>query len=478
MTDVGSGGARLADLVRPARLFAGIADRPAFVAPVALLVVAFAVYTQTAVGPALPRVIPHLLDRSYATQEELVRTFRLLVLAVSFFGPILFVAITAVASWLVLVTLRGRQPFALVLSLVSHAALWIAIGLLVRTVLVLISGTPEPSTNLAYFVKPRGVVERVVFSLTNPFAILAAAWSAFGLRSWGATVPQSAAGGALPWILWVVVFAAGAGSTSRIAPTTPVSYEGWSAIEGRTLRMLAPPDRLDDARELATILDGFVQKLAGRYEFTPRVLRVYALPDHATLERAAGEFLHVRTMTSVRGEDLVYVELPGMSAAFTRDRSIREAMRVVGLMQLRHVGAFRRAPAWFLEGLAHAAAIPGSAQLEADYESVLRRVRPSGLADFEKPGAFRTHEGPILARSVLDHLAYRFGPEVLDAIVADLAGGEDFRDALFEPTRLTIGALETGWLETIGSVLAQPPAAAPDSAESGDWTPFRPRTGR
>jgi hypothetical protein len=472
-------GPRIQDVFRPERLFAEIHERPLFVVPILVLIASIVVYTQTAIGPALPRVIPQLLDRSFATQDELVRTFRLMILTVSFLAPVLFVVGTATVSWIVLRAFGARQPFSLVLSLFAHASLWVAVGFLVRAALVLVSGKPEPSTNLAYFISPHGLVERVALAFTNPFLWLALAWTTWGLRRWGTRSVATFAGGALPWIAWIVIPALGAGSTSRFSPSTPVSYEGWQTLDIGTIRVTAPPDRLDDARELATIVDGFARRLAARYEFEPRTLRMYTLPDHTELERAAGVFLHVRTISSIRGQELFYVELPGMSAAFTRDRMIREAMRTAARMQLQTVPALRKAPSWFLEGISHAAAIPGSRELEADYEAMLQRTRPSGLSVFEAPLVFSTPEGPLLARSVVDHLAFRFGPDALDGILADLEAGTDFRDAIFARTHLTLGALETSWLDSVHAILARTLGTPPDNAATGDApTPFRPQSGR
>jgi hypothetical protein len=98
---------------------------------------------------------------------------------------------------------------------------------------------------------------------------------------------------------------------------------------------------------------------------------------------------------------------------------------------------------------------------------------------FEAPLVFSTPEGPLLARSVVDHLAFRFGPDALDGILADLEAGTDFRDAIFARTHLTLGALETSWLESVHAILARTLGTPPDNAATGDApTPFRPQSGR
>ena len=61
------GRARLVDLLRPGLLYEKLRHTPSFVLPTLALVFCGALYSQLAVGPAIPRVIPALLERSAAT---------------------------------------------------------------------------------------------------------------------------------------------------------------------------------------------------------------------------------------------------------------------------------------------------------------------------------------------------------------------------------------------------------------------------
>ena len=83
-----------------------------------------------------------------------------------------------------------------------------------------------------------------------------------------------------------------------------------------------------------------------------------------------------------------------------------------------------------------------------------------------EPASFRTPEGPLLARSLVDLLVFEHGDGALRAIQDDLAAGVPFRDALFSHTRLTITALEALWQDTIRGLLAP----APDD-EAGQGVP-------
>jgi hypothetical protein len=56
---------------------------------------------------------------------------------------------------------------------------------------------------------------------------------------------------------------------------------------------------------------GFATRLSDGAGFTARPLRVHVYPDHATLEQATGEKLHVLVTGSIRGSDLLYLEMPG-----------------------------------------------------------------------------------------------------------------------------------------------------------------------
>ncbi len=470
--------ARTIDLVRPQRLFAGLAVHPSFVAATLLFVLCVVVYTWTALGPALPRVVPALLAMSQWTESELERALRTFFLVLSFALPILFLLIASTISWLLLAVTRERQPFMHVLSLLAHVSLWAGLGFLTKALLVKLTGHPEPPVNLAFFVKNLGDTGRILLAFTNPFLLLALLWTAKGLRAWGARPSAAIIGGALPWAAWIAFLAAAGGGTgTRFAPSAPVSYEGWETIEKKAVTLRHPPDLAGDAGELATILDGFTLRLADQFEFEPRPVRIHAYPDHETLERATGEFLHVRVTGSVRGRDLLFLEMPGRSAAMTREAGLRDAIRYAAIMQLAPIGA--GAPRWFVEGVAHAAAIPYSPALERQYVEVVKKTGVPSIDLLFDEQLFRTPDGPVLARSLVDFIAYRHGRDTPAAILRDVSGGGSFRDALFERTRFTTTGLESGWQDHIRATLehAEPPGAGapPDSAQAEDVAPFRPR---
>ena len=476
--------ARLFDLFRPRRLFAGIAFHPTFVFPALLFVLCVVTYTQTALGPALPRLVPILLAKSQWTESELAGVLRSFFLVLAVFLPLLFLILTTVASWALLAVARTRQPLVHLLSLLAHVSLWVGLGFLTKALLVKLTGQPEPAANLSFFLGPVGTVVRVVLAFTNPFLLLALVWTARGLRAWGTSPAGVAFGGVLPWAAWIVFFAvAGGGAGTRFVPTGPVFYEGWRTIERETVTLLHPPGFAPESDELATLLDGFARKLAAQFEFEPRPIRVHVYPDHPTLERATGEFLHVRVAGSIRGQQLVYLELPGRSAAIPQEQGLRDAMRYVGLMQLAPVAT--GAPRWFVEGLAHAATFPYSPVLEREYLTVVRRV---GMPTYEMlfdNAVYRTPDGPMLARSLVDFIAFRYGRETPAAIFRDVLGGSSFRDALFARTRLTTSALEVAWQDHVSAALARPPDTPPEEAFPGGTAadsaavesvqPFRPR---
>jgi hypothetical protein len=179
---------------------------------------------------------------------------------------------------------------------------------------------------------------------------------------------------------------------------------------------------------------------------------VHVFPDHATLEKATGEFLHVQVTGSIRGSDLLYLELPGRSAAVPREAGERDALRYMALMQLAQ--AAPGAPRWFVQGLAHAEAVPFSPTLERDFILLVRR---DGLPQFTHlldPRIYRTPDGPLLARALLDFLSVRSGGrEVVTNILKDVIDGGEFRDALFARTRLTTSAVESEWRQATLTML-------------------------
>lgn len=472
--------AGLLDLFRPARLYAGLREHPRFVLPTTLLVAAAVLYSQVAVGVALPKLLPGLLERSMSTESALSRDFRTLVFALGALLPWFFVAFLAFGSWAALRATGRRVPYFLVLSLWAFASLWAALGLVAKTGLVLATGEQEPPVNLALLLEHPTRVQRVVLAFTNPFLALAMLWTARGLRAWGMGLVPALVAGAGPWALWIAATAAGAGgATGRLAPAGPVSTEGWLRAERPTLVMEYPPGTEAAAERFATLVDQFTVKLGERFELTPQRVRVRVFATHADLERATGEFLHVKLTGSVRGRDLLFLELPGRSVALPETEGLHEALRYVALMHLPFAAGLDAAPRWFVEGIAHAAAIPFSPRLEEEYRAALRRDGVPLFDAFLDPATFRRPEGPLLARSVVDHLVFRHGADVLDLIRGDLAGGMEFRDALFARTRLTTSALEAEWQDAAIAALREappaPPPALPDSAAPGSLSPFLER---
>ena len=467
--------AKVTDLFRPSLLYEGIDARPTFVIPLFLLVACVMIYTQTAVGYALPKILPALIQSSRSTESELVRAYRLMILVVSIGAPGLFVGVTAFATWVLSRATPPRPPFSLVVSLVAHASLWVGLGFLAKAGLVLATGNPQPSANLGFFLKPATPALRILMAATNPFLLLALIWTVRGLRAWGAPRPAAVLGGGVPWAAWIVGLALlGTGGGQRFAPAAPVSYEGWQTLDKGVLTVRYSPAAEDIAEETATILESFSRQLAERLGFEPRPIRVNLYGDHAELERATGEFLHVRVTGSIRGRDLLYLETPGRSLALPRDDGMRDALRYMALVQLSIPAA--SAPRWFVEGFAHAAAIPFSPQLEAEYVSTVRTVGVPSLDTLLDPKIFRTPQGPVLARSLVDFVAARHGRDALREILAEVIRGTSFRDALYEHTRLTTSALEIGWQESVARVVAAGSrtggtGGAPDSAGDGELPP-------
>jgi hypothetical protein len=473
----GSSPPRLIDLFRPARLFTRLAERPRFLLPTLVLVAATVLYLQLAVGVTLPRILPAMLEHSTSTESGFARSFRTMLLALGTLAPWFLVALLALGSWATLRVTGPRIPYFPVLSLVAFASLWVALGLAAKAGLVLSTGTEDPPVNLTLLLEHPTRIQRVVLTFTNPFLVLAALWSALGLRAWGAGRTASLLAGAGPWILWIALIAARTGTSAWVkAPAGPVSTEGWLQTERPTLVMEYPPETEAAAERFATLLDEFTGRLGERFELSPQPIRVRVFAAHTDLERATGEFLHVKLTGSIRGRDLLFLELPGRSVALLETEGLHEALRYVALMHLPFAPGLDAAPRWFVEGISHAAAVPFSPRLEEEYRAALRR---GGVPSFDAlldPATFRTPEGPLLARAVVDHLVFRHGADVLDLIRHDLAGGMDFRDALFARTRLTTSALEAEWQDAAVTVLRQappaPPPAVADSAAPGALSPF------
>ncbi len=456
--------ARVTDLLRPGRLYEGIDAHPAFVIPMFLFVACVMTYTQTAFGYALPKIVPALLEGSQSTETELVRAYRMMILVVSFIAPCVFIVLTAFAVWGLTRGSKARPPFPVVLSLIAHSSLWVGLGFLAKAALVAATGNPEPSVNLGLLVRPAEPVSRVLLAFTNPFLVLALVWTKRGLKAWGVGGLASGVGGGGPWVAWIVGLALlGAGSGPRFAPASPVSYEGWKTAEKEHVSLRYPVVSRSVADETAEILDGFTRQLGERLQFEPRPLRVNLYRDHAELEHATGEFLHVQVTGSIRGRDLLYLETPGRSAALPREDGLRDALRYIALMQL--ASPARLAPRWFVEGFAHATAVPHSPKLESDYRALLREMGTPSYDMLADERLYRTPEGPLLARSLVDHLAFRHGRDSLEGILSDVIEGTPFRDALYARTRLTTSALEASWQSAAQDLLSGLPSTDDETAD-------------
>jgi hypothetical protein len=460
------------------------AARKGFVLPTLVLTAAAVLYTQVALGPALPRVLPPLVEQSVETESELARAFRWMVLVLALTLPSVFVLLTSLGAWVLLRVARAGRSFRDAVAVGARASLWVAAGLVAKAGLVMATGEPEPPTNLSLLLDRPAGAARIALAFTNPFFLLAAVTAARGLRRLEVPHFPAWAAGAGPWLAWTAFFVLGAGGTEgRLAAAGPISYEGWETITKETVVVRHPPGMRREAAELATILDGFTKKLAEQFDFEPRVVHVHVFRNHDELVHAAGERLHVKVTGSIRGRELLFLEMPGRSAAMPKVDGIHEAIRWTALMHLPFVPGIEGSPRWFIEGLAHAAAMPLTPRLDQEYRAMLRR---DGVPSFERlldDRVFVTPEGPLLARSVVDHIVFVHGREALSAVRADVAGGATFRDALFARTRLTTSELEAGWQDSIREVLrregvagragaAADTGAVPDTA---DVEPFLER---
>jgi hypothetical protein len=442
---------------RAARFFEDLARRPRFVVPTLVLTACTLLYVEVAVREAFPLLVPQLLDRALVTESvlraDLHRAFRTAALLLS---P-LAIPLTAAVAWGCLAPFRARQPYARILALVAHASLAISAGIVVKALLVLATGQPDPPVNLGAFARAREPLARGALAITNPFGILAAVATVAGLRAFGASRRAAATAGVVPWAAWMAGLAVVFGGASRLAPKPPVDTDGWPEVSRGSVTLRHAPDQADEAESLLDLIVPFSGRLEQHLGIAAGRLRIYVYPDHATLERATGDLLHVLVTGSIRGADLLYLEMPGRSVAVPRDDGLREALRWVGLVRL--APAASGAPRWFVEGFVHAAVHPGSPELEREFRSALAR---SGVPTYEQmldPTVFRTPEGPLLARSLVDHVAFVAGTDAPERILRDVVAGTPFRDALFRHARLTTGALEAGWTDVLRAALAQHDAA-------------------
>jgi hypothetical protein len=442
-----------------------------WILPVAILTASSFLYANAAVDLAAARVIPGLLERSVTTESDLTHLFRASIRTASLILPLVLLLFTTLISWWIVRAGTPAWTFGRVWTLVTHAGLFISAGLLVKALLVLVTKEPDPPVHLGYWIPARTPVRAALLSLTNPFLVAAILFCVRGFRNGGVPGDRAAFAGSAPWIFLMILFAV---SGSRgIVPEAASISEGWRVLDGNVVTLRHPPGIEVPGRNLSLALDEFAGRLAEKIGSQPPPLRIDLFPDHASLERATGESLPVEVTGSIRGAGLLYLEAPGKNPAVPESRAFQDAARYVAILQLAPL-AFD-APRWFVEGLAHAEAFRYSEAVDLAYVSALRR-RGASFQTMHDPAIYRTAEGPLLARGLLDYLAYRHGGrETIDGLLRDLIAGKTFRDALFERTRLTMSALESEWQESARSILdhvaATDPRAASDS--TGQSVPLR-----
>ncbi len=460
---------------RLARFFRGLEDRPRFVLPLLLLTACTLAYVEVAVRKAFPYVVPAMLDRTLLPETELRGNLHQAFRTASLLLPVPAMLVTAVLAWILLQPARARLPFPRVFLITAWASVPVSLGLLVKTAIAIATGQPDPPVNLGAIAGAEAPLARAAVALTNPFVWLAAGASYAGLRAYGAARAAAGAAGVVPWAAWMAGLALLFGGGTRFAPDAPVPTDEWPEIAGGGITLRYPPGEEGTARELFDLAGGFSARMQERLSLKLKPLRVHVYPDHSSLERATGEMLHVLVTGSIRGSDLLYLELPGRSAALTREAALREALRWVGLVRL--APAAPAAPRWFVEGFVHAAVHPGTPELDRRFRAVLRRDGVPTYARMLDPSIFRTPEGPLLARSLVDHLAFVAGPQAPERIMRDIVRGTPFRDAVFEATRLTTSALESGWTEALRAAAKEPgdeasPAPADSAGRMDDVAPF------
>lgn len=456
-------------------------ERRGWIGPLVLLTAASVLYARVGLGEAIPRVIPGLLERSLVPESELARTFRALIFGLSvFLPPLILFSITAM-TW-GLARLGGIRPgFSGVFTLVARASLFATAGLLVKTSLVLLTKMPDPPVNLGFWIDAKTPVKAALLALTNPFLAASAAASTRSLRAHGLSMERAVLAGAMPWALGAMLFAQSSGSGGLVPDVAPVT-EGWAVIEGRATIVRHPPSLERVAPPLGGALDTYAARLGDKLEraadgadstgatpsATRELLQIDLFPDHAALERATGEALPVEVTGSIRGRNLLYLEMPGRSPAVPESRGIEDAARYVALMILAPGAG--DAPRWFVEGLAHAEAVPYSQHIDRMYVASLKRRGVPSLDVLADPRLYRVADGPVLARALVDFIAYRHGGRAaIDGLLRDVMSGKPFRDAVYERTRLTMTALETEWQDSIRTILQRADSSnargdSPDSA--------------
>jgi hypothetical protein len=422
-----------------------------WILPLAALIISCHLYVRAAVDLALPRVIPALLERSTATESDLTRTFRDSVLVASLILPPLVLLLYAGISWLGARAAEPKWSFTRVAGVFLFASFFVSAGFVAKALLVLATQEPDPAVNLGFWIPQRTPVRAALLALTNPFLLASIAVTVRSFRQGGMPKERAAIAGSLPWVLGMILFAqSGSGG---FVPKAPSATEGWPVLEGRAITLRHPPRFESQGGNLFRALDEFTIRLCAKFAAAPRPLRIDLFPDHQSLERAAGEALPVEVTGSIRGTELLYLELPGRNPAVTEARAFEDAARYVAILQLAPNAS--GAPRWFVEGLAHAESVPHSPWLDLSYVSALKRHGAS-LDVLQEPSIYRTPNGPLLARGLLDLLAFRHGGrEMTQNLFQDVMNGKSFRDALFERTRLTMSQLESEWQDAAQRILAR-----------------------
>ncbi len=444
--------------------------RRGWVLPLLLLVAASALYARVALGPALPLVVPALLERSVATESELARAFRAMVAAISFVLPPLMIFAIASITWGLARLAGTRAGYSRVFTIVARSSLFAAAGLLVKTLLVLATESPDPPVNLGFWVAGRTPIRAALLALTNPFVVASAVSATRGLAALGFPTSRAALAGATPWALGAIMFAQS--SAGGVMPKLDAVSEGWSSIRGTSIELRHPRALAPQAAPLAKELDAFGARLREKLGATPRVIAIDVFPSHAALERAIAEELPVEVTGSIRGRDLLYLEMPGRSAAVPRGRALQDAARYVALLLI--APQTTATPRWFVEGVAHAEAVPYSPGVDRSYLEILRRRGVSSLAVLEDDAIYRTPDGPVLARALVDFLAFRHGGRAtIDGVLRDSSAGTPFRDALYSRTRVTLSELETGWQESVRAILETVPPGTDGAREGAPDSSFQ-----
>lgn len=435
-----------------------------WILPVAILIASCFLYANTALDLAAARVIPNLLEKSPTTESDLTELFRTLIRVAALIVPPLLLLLFSTIAWIaVRNSAADAMPgsatswtFARTFALFAQAGLFISLGLLVKTLLVLATHNPDPPVHLGFFIPGRTPIRAALLALTNPFLAGAILFTVRGLRAGGVPGDRAALAGSAPWILTMILMAVS--GSHGIVPDVPSVTENWIALEGEAITLQHPPGIEAPAGNLFRALDAFAVRLEHKLGAAPHMLRIDVFPDHASLERAIGEALPIEVTGSIRGAALLDVELPGRNPAVPEARAYADAARYIAILELAPVA--KGAPRWFVEGLAHAEAVSYSPSIDLAYVSALRRHPPS-LHTLEDPAIYRTVDGPLLARGLVDFLAYRHGgKETIDGLLRDSMRGKPFRDALFERTRLTLSSLEVEWQESTRPIVKQ---AMPDS---------------